>query len=137
MREQGSEPNPGDCLIWIVTTDNFWNEKENKPASNYYKKPQFSMFLESEFDSTKALEHAKCRWGDKNYGIVSVKYQDLQECGYKAAFQIEDGVAAHVNVSPDPSSTYGKGKKAAMIRERSEVVVQFGKPSFNSDSAQI
>lgn len=136
MREQGTEPYPEDCLIWIIPTANYWNEEENKPASNYYKKPMFSMFLESEFDSAMALDHARGLWGDKSYGVIRVRYQDLLECGYRAVFEVEGGVTAHVNVSPDPSSSFGKGKKAAMIREKSEVVVKFGSSVCDGDVVQ-
>ena len=129
MCEQGAEPDPGDDLIWIVTTENFWNKIDERPATNYYKKRMFSAFLEEQFSVQSALEHAKKRWGDKPYGIVRVRYRDLLECGYKAVFKKEDGIEAHVNVIPDPDSKIGKGKKAAMIRERSEVAVPFGAPN--------
>ena len=123
---QGDEPNPDDWLLWVVITTDYWCDRRNNASSNVYKKPKFSAFVEKMQDAQATLKFARAKWGEKPYGIIRLKYSDVKECGFKALYEEEFGIKAHVNVFPDPTSNKGKQSRANAMCECSQVVRPFG-----------
>ncbi len=128
MCKQGHEPDPSDALLWVVTNCNFWSEKRQNAASNIYKKPKFSAFVEKLQDEAATLEYAKDKWGSKPYGIIRLTYREVVDAGYVAIFEDEDGNAAHVNITPNPGSSFSKGERSQRLCDCSDVVRPWGTP---------